>query len=337
VRIACFALGDGCCEVVFSHHHILMDGWCLGILQHEFVAALKAGGLPALPPPTPFSRYIQWLGARDAAAARQYWRDHLAGYEELASLARGAEPTLQHPASHEVAFDAATGARLSALALRAGVTPATLVHAIWGVLLGRLLDREDVVFGSVIANRPEEIPGIEQMLGLFINAVPVRVAWDDASSFLALLRRMQRAMLARRPHEFLSLAEIQAEAGPGRTLFDHVMLVQNYPLEQQMQAEAGVRIARVELFEHTHYPLAVSVVLGQAPCFRLEHDPRCLPPAEIARVERLLRHLVGLLLDAPDRPLSELPLAPPHPPSICFAARPPLKKGGEGSKGRSLS
>ena len=94
-RIARFELSDSDCEVVFSHHHILLDGWCLGILQQEFMAALQSvtggRGPETLPPPVPFSRYIAWLGKQDAAAARRYWRDHLADYDELAS------PVRDHP------------------------------------------------------------------------------------------------------------------------------------------------------------------------------------------------------------------------------------------------
>ncbi|WP_158923914.1 non-ribosomal peptide synthetase [Acidisphaera sp. S103] len=307
-RIARFELGGGACEVVFSHHHILLDGWCLGILQQEFMAALQSvtggGGLDDLPPPAPFSRYIAWLGKQDASAARRYWRDRLADYEELASPVRDRAGATQRPVSHYVALDAATGERLRGLSVRAGVTVATLAHAVWGLLLGRLLDRDDVVFGSVIANRPEAILGIEQMLGLFINAVPVRVTWGAGDSLLDLLGRLQAEMIARRSHEFLPLAEIQAEAG--RTLFDHVMLVQNYPIEQQIGD--GGDISDVELFEHTHYPLSVSVVLGAAPCFKLEYDPVRLSSADVVRLDEQLRWLVELLLGAPEQALETLPL-----------------------------
>jgi amino acid adenylation domain-containing protein/non-ribosomal peptide synthase protein (TIGR01720 family) len=308
-RIARFELDDGDCEVVFSHHHILLDGWCLGILQQEFMAALQSvtggRGLDDLPPPVPFSRYIAWLGKQDAAAARCYWRDRLADYGELASPVRDRPGAAHRPLSHLVALDADTGERLRGLSVRAGVTLATLAHAIWGLLLGRLLDRDDVVFGSVIANRPESIPGIERMLGLFINAVPVRVTWSATDGLLDLLGRLQSDIIARRAHESLPLAEIQAEAG--RTLFDHVMLVQNYPIEQQIGDD---RIADVELFEHTHYPLSVSVVLGAAPCFKLEYDPVRLPPADVARLGDQLRWLIDLLLAAPDQALDTLPLVP---------------------------
>ncbi|MDB5370317.1 MAG: nonribosomal peptide synthase subunit, partial [Roseomonas sp.] len=314
VRIACFDLGGGIAEIVFTHHHILLDGWCLGILQEEFLTALQAieAGRPvALPPTTPFSRYIEWLGQRDDAAARQFWRGYVA--EEDGALAT---PLLESsaapaPAAHAFTLDA-EGAALRALGIRAGVTPATVLHALWGVFLGRLLDRDDVTFGSVIANRPEEIPGIEGMLGLFINTVPVRTAWSARESFHGLLQRMQRDMLARRQHEYLPLPAIQAEAG-GRTLFDHLMLVQNYPLEQRLHA-GGARIDHVDLVEHTHYGLAITAMPtapGGGVAFQLDHDLNRLPAAEAARIERQLRHLAGLVTAQPDCPLAELPFAPP--------------------------
>ena len=318
-RIACFALGDGAIEVVFTHHHILMDGWCLGILQEEFLAALQAaeaGRSLRLPPTTPYARYIEWLGARDMAAARSFWRDRLPAEEEvLASPLHEAGVAAPRPAQHAFALDPASGAALRAIGLRAGATPATVLHALWGLLLGRLLDREAVTFGSVIANRPEEIAGIDGMLGLFINTVPVRLAWGAQESFLELLRRLQAELLARRPYEHLPLAAIQAEAG-GRTLFDHLLLVQNTPLAERMDAD-GVRIERVEVVEQTHYGLAVTAMPGggpgsatNAPAFRLEFDAARLPATEAARIERLMRHLVAAVTAEPERPIALLPLAP---------------------------
>lgn len=313
IRITRFDLGDGACEVIFTHHHILMDGWCLGILHEEFVtavAAVEAGKPVALPPTTPFAHYIEWLGTRDDAAARDYWRAQVSAEDQaIASPFRAAGSAA--PASHSFALDATAGAALRALGIRAGATPATVLHALWGLLLGRLLDREDVTFGSVISNRPEAIPGVEAMLGLFINTVPVRLDCTGGASFIDLVGRLQQAMLARRPHEHLPLATIQAEA-QGRTLFDHILLVQNYPLEQRLNAD-GARIDQVEVTEQTHYDLAVSAVPGGPGGtiqFRLDHDLARLPATEAARIERLMRHLVDCVIARPDTPIAELPLAP---------------------------
>jgi len=320
-RIVCFALGGGVAEVVFTHHHILMDGWCLGILQEEFLAALQAaeaGTVLRLPPPTPYSRYIEWIGARDTEAARRFWRASLAVEDEvLASPLREAGATAPYPARHSFTLEAKAGAALRAIGLRAGATQATVLHALWGLLLGRLLDRDVVTFGSVIANRPEEIPGIDGMLGLFINTVPVRLAWGAEDSFLDLLGRLQAELLVRRPHEHLPLSAIQAEAG-GRVLFDHLLLVQNAPFAERIDVE-GARIERVELVEQTHYGLAVTALPGSSaggPVFRLDFDASRLPQTEAQRIERLIRHLVGVLIAEPERPLALLPLAPPGAEAI---------------------
>ena len=314
VRLALFGLGDGAAEIVFTHHHILLDGWCLGILHGEFaeaLAAIEAGRAPALPEPVPYAKYIGWLGAQDAAAAGAFWRDILADSDEIASVLRsGGEAAIgredgQRVLTHTVTLDATVGNRLRALGTTAGATPATVLHALWGLVLGRLLDRGDVVFGSVVANRPEDLPGADRILGLLINTVPVRARWTGGTSFAGLLTTLQKEVLERRPHEFLPLTEIQAAAG--RTLFDHVLLVQNYPLEQTMQA-GSERIQHVTLFEHTHYGLAVTALPGAEPCFHLSYNPTVLPEVDVAAIAEQLRGVAAMVAAQPDRALDSLPL-----------------------------
>ena len=317
VRLVLFDLGRDQAEVVFTHHHILLDGWCLGILAAEFVHALdaiEAGRAPTLPKAAPYANYIRWLGAQDTVAAAAFWQDDLAGSDEVASLLHANKGTDQagHTLTHTIVLDEAVGARLHALGVAAGATAATVLHALWGVVLGRLLDRSDVVFGSVIANRPEDLPGVDRMLGLLINTVPVRVRWDGGMDFAGLLGALQANLLARRQHEFLPLTEIQATAG--RTLFDHVLLVQNYPLEQAMEA-GSARIQHVTLFEHTHYGLAVAALPGAAPRFQLSYDSAALTAAEIAAIAEQLRAVAAMVAAEPNRALDGLPLLIGPPPA----------------------
>jgi amino acid adenylation domain-containing protein/non-ribosomal peptide synthase protein (TIGR01720 family) len=302
LRIAVLQLAADLHEVIWSYHHIVMDGWCLGILHGELeaaYAALCAGRQPELPPAPAYGAYIRWLEAQDRDASRRFWRQRLAGYERPATLPReppagAAAAGAAVPDTAELALDAETTAGLRRQAAELQVTPGTFVQGLWAVLLGKYNDVRDVVFGSVSAGRPEEVAGIETMVGLFIAAVPVRLRWTAASSWRELLGRAQREALAARPHEHLSLGAIQQESELRDGLVDHLLMIESYPLgERHAGAAAGaLAVADVELLEHTHYRFSVSVIPGELLRFRFVHDPRLYPPSF---VERLGRHLAQIL------------------------------------------
>ncbi|MBE0339809.1 condensation domain-containing protein, partial [Paenibacillus sp. 23TSA30-6] len=164
--------------LLLSFHHIIMDGWCLGIVMDELFAAyeaLKAGKPVQLPTPQPYTGYARWLDKQDKETAKEYWRSILNGYDQPAVL-----PTLPvaHPLQadtgyllheHKIALTDETTCQLRTVAERNGTTLSSLFLAAWGVVLGGYNQSEDVVFGTVVSGRPPELEGVEQMLGLFIN------------------------------------------------------------------------------------------------------------------------------------------------------------------------
>ncbi|MBD0258654.1 MAG: AMP-binding protein, partial [Cytophagales bacterium] len=236
LRVALFRLDACTYEFVWSHHHLLMDGWCQGILIKEYYALynglLRNTAVP-LPAPAPYRLYISWLEKRDRGAARHYWQHYLLGYEQPAVLPRlataaarrerGRKKTLAVPLPVEVTR------QLNALAGQYRVTTNTLVQAIWGILLGRYNNRTDVVFGSVVSGRPAEIPGVESMIGLFINTVPVRVRYGAGDTFASLVKRQQQQALESEAWQYESLSEVQAASSLQAHLLDHIFIFDNYP------------------------------------------------------------------------------------------------------------
>ncbi|WP_240506262.1 non-ribosomal peptide synthetase [Thermoactinospora rubra] len=282
-------------DLVLSVHHILVDGWSMPILARE-LGALYAG--EPLPPAPAFRDYLAWLRDQDGAEAAAAWRAALAGLDgptRVAVAPRG----LTEPDTVELELPAGLGEALRERAREAGVTLNVLVQAAWGLVLSRMTGRDEVVFGAVVSGRPHEVPGVEAMVGLFLNTLPVRVS-TKGGGLLARLHEQQGRLAA---YQHVRLADVQRAAGV-RELFDTVVAFENYP---RAGLEAGpVRL--VEVRDATHYPLTVTVVAEERLWARLGYRPDCFTgPQARAVAARLTRALEQLAEGVPEERVDVLP------------------------------
>ena len=296
-------------RMIFTAHHILVDGWSLAVFFTEMLAVYRAGGsADGLPTPRPYRDYIVWLAEQDRAAAVAKWNEYLRGVSGPLMVADGtiAAPA-DVPSKTELLLPAADTARLRHWAGRNGFTLNTAVLFAWSVVLGRLTDRRDVIFGTIVSGRPEQLPGVETMVGLFINAVPV-VHWvSGTASVVEQCARLQRESSAMRDIGYLSLSEIQREHGRG-TLFDSLFVFENAPIEEAIRTVTesdGARFCPVEMESLTHYPLTVvSHLKDEALVVLVETIREALPHLPAAQIgERLLAvlcQLPGIGDDTPD-------------------------------------
>ena len=181
VRVTVFRIGESRYQVVWSYHHLLLDGWCLSLVYQDLTriyAALLQGLPPELPDVPAYSNYIRWLEESDRERAVGYWREAIGDYEHTAAVPRLPDADSSggyELEQHFLSFDETASAGLAEIAARYGVSLNTLVQAVWAVLLSRYNDLDDVVFGAIVSGRPAGLQGVEEMIGLFINAIPVRV------------------------------------------------------------------------------------------------------------------------------------------------------------------
>ena len=309
-RIACLRLEETRQRVVFSHHHLLLDGWSLPLLLRDWQAAYRAalaGAAPALPPAPSLQQHLQWQAAQDAAAAGAFWRTLLAGFDTpstpgfvRATAAPGAAGRMPCVAQRRL-----DGAVLQALARRARVTPGTVLQGLWALLLARSSGCADVVYGLVRAGRPPSRPDAAATVGPLLTTLPVRTRLPHAMPLAAWLRELQDAVLAQQPHEHAGPAEVQRAAAalaPGQPLFDSVVVIENYPAASP-QHDAPLRLGAVQVHEATHYALSLYAVPGAALELRLLADPARVAAAD---AEACLERLAALLQQAaadPARPL----------------------------------
>ncbi|GAA2889804.1 hypothetical protein GCM10010443_61410 [Actinoplanes cyaneus] len=269
LRFVLATLGDGDHRLVLTQHHLLMDGWSGPLAMRDLFLSYARAPMPR---PRPFTDYLAWLKGRDQAVAESAWRSALAGVDEPTRVAPDAPAVAALPEVAEIVLTESDTERLTAAARRHGLTLNTVVQGAWALLLAALTGRDDVVFGATVSGRPAELPGVEDMVGLFINTVPVRVRLDPAESWTGLLRRVQAEQAALLDHQHLGLATIQRLAGLGE-LFDTLTVFESYPATAGLPPIDGLEIGGGIPVDATHYPLSLVVVPHAALRLRLEHRP----------------------------------------------------------------
>ncbi|KAB2345061.1 non-ribosomal peptide synthetase, partial [Actinomadura rudentiformis] len=295
LRFVLVRLGAERHRLVFTNHHILLDGWSTPILATElFTLYVQGGHDSGFPRVTPYKNYLAWLSQQDRGAAEKAWQAALDGVTEpslVAPDAAGRPPVLPERTITEL--DERLTKKLQRAARRHGVTLSTVLQGAWGLVLGRLLGTNDVVFGSTVSGRPAELPGVEQMIGLFINTLPVRVRYRPDEPLSALMERLQDEQADLLPHHHLGLTDIQRVAGHGQ-LFDTMTVLENYPFDPASMDGSlnGVRISGAESYDATHFPLSFVAVPGPGLSLRLHYRPdvyeKDVVEALLARIRRFL-------------------------------------------------
>ncbi|WP_437275952.1 amino acid adenylation domain-containing protein [Sorangium sp. So ce375] len=291
---------------VWTVHHIVADGWSLSRVLSEALSlydAARRGRPAALPPAMPFRRYVAWLRKRDAGQADAFWRRELAALSSPTPLATFAEPP--DPDRDRDALCAATLELPSALALGLQAlarerrwTLATLLQAVWAIVLARTSDQTDVLFGVTSAGRRADMPGVDDAVGLFISTLPVRVRVPDDITVASWLDELGLRLSAVREREGDSLSRIQASSDlpPGAPLFESLVVVENYPLDSRLLGGdiSGLEVQGAHVVEHRPYPLTlVASLRGGGVHLELRYDPArfATRAAEqwLAHLERVLR------------------------------------------------
>lgn len=306
--------------LLWSHHHILMDGWCTMILLSEFrilYSLHTASTIRALPPVRPYSIYISWLEDRNRALSEQYWKDYLSGYEGRTSLPRKTAvlPNELHGQPWtgrqlQYMLDEQETKSLQEFCGLQGITAGNVLTTAWGILLSKYNYTRDVVFGSVVSGRPAEIQGVENMIGLFINAIPVRIQFREDQPLSVILREVQARSLESEPFSYHSLAAVQAMTGSGRDLVNHILVIENYPVAPDTGEQTDFAITGVEVSEQSNYDLALVIVPGERLLFRFDYNPQAYTEEIIRDAWAWLSAILREIIEYPERTLAESIIQP---------------------------
>ncbi|MDX6528651.1 MAG: hypothetical protein QOH41_941, partial [Blastocatellia bacterium] len=300
----------------WSHHHILMDGWCLSLVMEEFFKtykALCARKTLNLPPSASYRTYIQWLQRQDLNEARDYWSKYLEGFGATTEVPVGAKLSRRSGAGELLGckLPASLGQSLRRVANQHQITPNILIQGAWALFLSRYSSERDIVFGATVSGRPPDLPGAGNMLGLFINTIPVRVQIEDRAPLVDWLKQIQVRQAGRSRYEFAPLSDIQqwSELPRGMPLFSSNVIFMNYPLNESLTRGAnGLVISEPQIYDQTDNLLQLQVTPGSEWTLEITYDTSRF---EQGTIERMLGHVQTLLegfVEDPGRPVGQFPM-----------------------------
>nr|QEO74616.1 condensation domain-containing protein [uncultured bacterium] len=306
MRMTLLRLGDSDWQLVWSFHHILLDGWCTSLLLQEvfhFYEGYQQGQVVELPRPRSYHDYIGWLQQQDLNAAESYWRNRLAGFTRPVGLEleppSGERPEGGYGQSERFLTETSTKA-LETLAREQQVTLNTVVQGAWAVLLSRYSGERDVVYGVTVSGRPAELAGVEQMVGLFINTLPLRVQVESGAELGPWLQRLQAEQAEMRQYEYSPLVEVQgwSEVERGVGLFETLLAFENYPVAPlgsngTKAAGRSLNVMQGRSMERTNYPVTIMVGPGERLQLRVLYQEQCY---DAETIERVLGHLEQILV-----------------------------------------
>jgi amino acid adenylation domain-containing protein len=309
--------------LLWTYHHLLMDGWSVPVFFGEVVAQYKrlTAGEPAPPPAPPFRDYIAWLQRQEPAATKSFWTEYLAGLtpSHLIPL----RPWDPRRATGEVerrmvSLSAELSLALRDAAARHHITFGTLTEAAWAIMLCAYAGRDEVTFGSASSGRPVDLPDVERMVGMFANTLPVRITVPEDGEVGGWLRDVQRRSARMRRFDYTPLADIKRWAGaPGRDMFESLVVVENYWLSLEAgEQDRRITFRREGLYDKINFPLTMTIAPG--PTVRLQllvhrerfepgfiddvHARLCATFEALATSERIatLRRAAGPVPELPD-------------------------------------
>ncbi|MCX6316091.1 MAG: amino acid adenylation domain-containing protein [Bacteroidetes bacterium] len=320
MRVWILRTGEETWEFLWSHHHIIMDGWCMGLVIRDFGILYQAECRKqpiALPPVKHYGEYIRWLERNDREQSAIYWQNYLQGYDKAIVFPQRDQQPEQTESTQQQSVKFSPGrdvtGKIHALCAHHAVTPNIVLQTVWGLLASKYNNTGDVVFGVVVSGRPGELEGVEQMVGLFINTIPVRVQYNAGDTVVSLMTRIREEALQSEPYHYHSLAAIMQESEAGRNLVSHILVFENYPVEQEIQSaqaqgENLYRVTNAAISEYTNYPLAVLITPGEDFRIEIQYNSHVYAHEKITVIKEHFLHILQQVLEHPERHANEIQL-----------------------------
>ncbi len=302
--------------LIWSYHHILSDGWSVPIILNEVKSiydSLVQGQVINLPPRRPYRDYIAWLSRQDQKKGENYWRRALAGVTPTMLSSGTIKEDQTAFEEYMLAFNEEMSQRLLSYAAELGITVNTVLQALWGIVLSVYTGRSDVVFGVVVSGRQINLPGIEQMVGMFINTLPLRVQVRGDESLEKVFRNTQDQMVGMQEHAYVPLWKIQAQQKEGGSgLFDSTYVYQNYPIQNDTDQPAGLGVKLARGIEKAEYTLGITLSYEDCLSARIHYRKACFTQDFIEQMLKDFEQLILIAIRNPFQKTGELSFLRPE-------------------------
>jgi len=319
MRMALIRTADDAHYFIWSRHHILQDTWSALLLLDELFTLYKAeinDRELQLPLPRPFVDYITWFQRQNLSEAEIYWRRVLKGFVtpntiNIGRASEGGAPDGVGYREFHFALPKITASRLSKICKEHRLTMKTIAYGGWAFLLSRYSGQKDVVFGSVVSGRPPDLEGVEKMIGVFINTLPVRVKMNDNQKVVDWLKQLQKEQTESGEYEYSPLMEIQkwSDVAPGTPLFETIFAF-NYSQVKSIPEKqtASLQFRPIPSFGKSNYSIDIEVSGGEQLLLNIGYDANRYDEQTIARMCGHLGIIFEEIAENPYRLLSSLSL-----------------------------
>ncbi|MEM7065584.1 MAG: amino acid adenylation domain-containing protein [Cyanobacteria bacterium P01_B01_bin.77] len=310
LRLTLIHLSNNTWQFIWSSHHLLFDGWSLPLIWQDmltYYGALQQGIVPQLPTIRPYRDYIAWQQEQNLNTAESFWCHQLKGFSEPTPLPAAQTGTSGHYQQQYKFLSPALTTALKTFGQKHQLTLNTLVQGAWALLLNHYSNQKQVTYGSVVSGRPTDLSGVETMVGLFINTLPVRVDIAPEQPLVDWLQDRQRQLLDLRQYEATALTDIQrwSDLPKGSPLFESIVVFENYPTATA--TDLGFETHEIRYLEQSNYPLALLVVPGESLGFILLYDSGRFAAETITNLHAHLELLLTAFVEQPQAQLTDLP------------------------------
>ncbi len=325
MRCSLIQLRDDRCHLIWSYHHLLMDGWSLSIFLKELFELYDGyciGRESILEYTPPYRSFIAWVMKQDKESAEQFWRQNLQGFKRPTLIGlRGDSGEFHDPDRkcevHTIRVSTEVTSQFQSFIREQNLTMNVLLQGAWALLLGHYTGEDDVMFGTVVSGRPTELPGIENMIGLFINTLPLRVCITENDFVVSWLQKLHRDNVERDQYSYCSLTDIQkwSEVPQNMPLFECIMGFENYPTNLKpiknsprdwSKKGKSIQIQKAKSFERENYPLSFSVIPGKEILLNINYDSTCFDKRTIVRMMLHLQTLLDKIVLKHEQQISEI-------------------------------
>ncbi len=318
IRVAVLKVSESTFVVVWSHHHIIMDGWCLGIVIKKLFTAYSAYITGEKPPSVnvpQYGKYIARLKNMDREETKRYWEEYLSEYDHSITVT-GKQKQESRVEEYKVELislelNEEITKELRHMAVKNRVSLNTVIQAAWATLLCKYNGTDDIVFGATVSGRPVDVQGVGDMVGLFINTVPVRVRFKGDAGFEEVMSRLQNEAFDSERHHYYSLADIQSQSPLKQDLIEHVVVFENYPLSGELhklheEFDTGFTVKNIDVVERTNYDFILIVYPAERIVFNLSYNSSAYSGEEMEKVKNDLAVVFESLIQSTEKRIDEI-------------------------------